>query len=480
MKKSLEKNAFLNGFKNILNLLFPLITFPYVSKILNVEGIGQYNFAQATVSYFSLIAGLGISSYAIREGAKYRENQKKFNIFASEILLCNVLSTIIAYLPLALCMIFVNKLNAYATLICVFSIQIAFTTIGIEWLYSIYEEYEYITIRSIVFKIISIVMIFVFVRDSSDTINYAAITVFATVGSNILNLIHSRGYFNIVRVQIKNCIKHLKPVLIIFASNIAIMIYVYSDTTMLGFMQTDYEVGIYSVSVKIYSIVKNLLSSVLIVSIPRLSMYYGSGRMKEFEGTAQKVYDSITALVMPAVVGLFCVSEQVVLVISGKAYISAQSSLRILCVALLFCIYGWFFSQCILMPAKKENIILIATCVSASVNISLNFCLIPMWKENATAFTTLVAEFIMFLVCVVYGLKIIKIKLLNKNMLSVIVGCVGIICVCSIVMIFNYGAVIQLISSVIVSGIVYGLILILFHNEIVWNVLRKVGRTREK
>ena len=103
------KNAFLNGFKNVLNLLFPLITFPYVSKILSVEGIGQYNFAQAAVSYFSLIAGLGISSYAIREGAKYRENKKEFNVFASEVLLCNVISTIVAYLLLALCMIFVGK-----------------------------------------------------------------------------------------------------------------------------------------------------------------------------------------------------------------------------------------------------------------------------------------------------------------------------------------------------------------------------------
>ena len=108
-KKSLQKNAFLNGFKNVLNLLFPLITFPYVSKILSVEGIGQYNFAQAEVSYFSLIAGLGISSYAIREGAKYRENKKKFNIFASEVLLCNVISTIVAYLLLAVCMIFVGN-----------------------------------------------------------------------------------------------------------------------------------------------------------------------------------------------------------------------------------------------------------------------------------------------------------------------------------------------------------------------------------
>ena len=93
MKKSLGKNAFLNGFKNVLNLLFPLVTFPYVSRILSVEGIGQYNFSQATVSYFSLIAGLGISTYAIREGAKYREDKEKFNFFATEVLLCNVVST---------------------------------------------------------------------------------------------------------------------------------------------------------------------------------------------------------------------------------------------------------------------------------------------------------------------------------------------------------------------------------------------------
>lgn len=480
MRKSLGKNAFLNGFRNVLNLLFPLLTFPYVSKVLNVEGIGQYNFAQATVSYFLLVAGLGISTYAIREGAKYREDKEAFNVFASEVLLCNAISTIIAYLLLALCMIFVGKLQTYATLIWVFSIQIVFTTIGVEWLYSIYEEYEYITIRSIVVKIISIILIFIFVRDSDDTVNYAVITVFAYVGSNILNLIRSKVYFKIVKVHMSDCIKHLRPILVIFASNIAIMIYVYSDTTMLGFMQTDFEVGIYSVSVKIYNIVKNLLSSVLIVSIPRLSMYYGNGRIKEFKSTAQKVYDSITALVMPAVIGLMCVSKQVVLVISSDAYISAESSLRILCIALLFCIYAWFFSQCILMPAKKEKTILIATCISAVINIGLNFCLIPIRKENAAAFTTFVAEFIMFLICVIYGLKIVKIRLFNRNMLGVMFGCVGIVCVCKIILSFEYGVIMQLLGVVLASGVVYGLILILFRNDIACTVLRKVCRIYEK
>lgn len=479
MKNSMKKNALLNGFKNILNLLFPLVTFPYVSKVLNVQGIGQYNFSQATVSYFSLIAGLGISSYAIREGSKYRDRKKEFNIFASEVLLCNIISTIIAYLLLGLCMLLINKLKAYSSLIWVFSIQIVFTTIGIEWLYSIYEEYEYITIRSIIFKIISIILIFVFVKDGGDTLNYALITVFAIVGSNVFNLLHSRNYVEFVKVNIKDCIKHLKPILIIFASNIAIMIYVYSDTTMLGFMSTDYEVGIYSVSVKIYNIVKNLLSSVLIVSIPRLSMYYGNGEMNEFRNTAQKVYDSITVLLLPAVIGLLCVSQEVVLIISDEAYISAQSSLCILCVALLFCIYGWFFSQCVLMPAKKEKVILIATSISAILNIILNFCLIPIWKENAAAITTVVAEFIMFIVCVIYGLKIVRIRLVNKNMIGVLMGCISITFVCKMISLFNCRTTIQLISMIVASGIVYGMILILFHNEIIFSILRKVGFRHE-
>ena len=480
MNKSLGKNAFLNGFKNALNLLFPLLTFPYVSKILSVDGIGQYNFAQATVSYFSMLAGLGVSSYAIREGAKYRDDRNKFNVFASEVLLCNTISTIIAYLLLAFCMLFVDKLKSYVPLIWIFSIQIVFTTIGIEWLYSIYEEYEYITVRIIAFKIISIVLIFLCVKDSEDAVNYATITVFSSVGSNLLNLIHSKEYFHIVKVKLRDCAKHIKPILVIFASNIAIMIYVYSDTTILGFMTTDHEVGVYSVSVKVYNIIKNLLSSALVVSIPRLSMYYGSGRITDFKNTAQKVYDSVTALVLPAVVGLFCVSKNVILAISDDTYISAETSLKILCVALLFCIYGWFFSQCVLMPIKKESVILVATCISATVNIALNFCLIPIWEENAAAFTTLVAEFIMFLICAIYGQKTAKIRLLSKNMCSVIIGCTAIICLCKLILNSSMSMMLQLVAAVIASAIAYGIVLFLFRNEVIYALLRKVYRCHEK
>ncbi len=467
-RKSIAKNAVLNGFRNILNLIFPLITFPYISRVLSVKGLGRYNFAQTTISYFILIAGLGISSYAIREGAKYKNDRNKFNKFASEIIFCNIISTLVSYLILILCICYISKFKEYTILLIIFSIQIIFTTIGVEWIYSIFEEYEYITYRSILFKVLSIILMFVFVKDEKDINIYAAITVFSAVGSNILNLVNSKKYFNIISISAKDCIKHIIPILIIFASNIAIMIYVYSDTTMLGFMTSDYEVGIYSVAVKIYNIVKNFLSAILIVCIPRLSMFWGNNMKVELVRTTQKVFDMLTTLILPAVVGLFCVSKQIILVISDSSYISAVLPLKILCVALFFCLYGWFFSQCILMPANGEKIIFIATCISAVFNILLNLLLIPLWQESATSFTTCIAEFIMFFICGKYALKTVKINIFSKNLLSVVVGCVFIIISCHCSLLFlHYGVYVNLLISILLSTLVYGIVLLLFHNTII-------------
>lgn len=177
MKKSLKLNAILNGFRSVLNLLFPLITFPYVSRVLQANGIGKYNFANSIVSYFLLIVALGIVNYAVREGAKLRMIEK-FSEFASQVFTINLLSTILAYLLLFLSLTVFKDLQNYKIAILIFGLQIFFTTIGVEWIYTIFEEYAYITIRSIAFGLISIVLLFLFVKKSSDYLNYVAITVF--------------------------------------------------------------------------------------------------------------------------------------------------------------------------------------------------------------------------------------------------------------------------------------------------------------
>lgn len=158
-KKSIGMNAFLNGLRSVLNLLFPLITFPYVSRVLSVSGIGIYNFSNTYISYFILIAGLGIATYAIREGAKYRNDRRKIEEFSSQIFSINMIATVIAYVLLFASLLIFKNLSNYVSCILIFSLQILFTTLGTEWIYTIYEDYAYITVRSIFFKVISIFLL---------------------------------------------------------------------------------------------------------------------------------------------------------------------------------------------------------------------------------------------------------------------------------------------------------------------------------
>ena len=167
---------------------------------------------------------------------------------------------------------FVISLRNCIEAILIFSIQIFFTTLGMDWLYIIYEEYAYITVRNILFKVISILLLFTFVRQSDDYLKYAAITTFASVGSYLLNFLHSRKICNIKLVWKFNWTPYIIPILTIFGTMVAVTIYVSSDITMLGFLKNNYIVGIYSISAKIYGMVGPMLSATMAVTIPRLAM----------------------------------------------------------------------------------------------------------------------------------------------------------------------------------------------------------------
>lgn len=179
MKKSLSLNAAMSAFKTLMNIIFPLITFPYASNVLQVENLGKVNFASSVCGYFLLFAGLGISSYAVREGSRYVNDREKLSVFASEMFSINMISTALTYAALAVTMLFWTKFHAYTDLMLVLSLQIFFTTIGTEWVFTIFEEYTYITIRGLLFQVLSIFMLFAFVKTRDDYCIYAGITVFA-------------------------------------------------------------------------------------------------------------------------------------------------------------------------------------------------------------------------------------------------------------------------------------------------------------
>lgn len=304
-RKSIGINAVVNGVKTIVSLIFPLITYPYISRILGVEYLGRYNFSHSVIDYFYLLSALGIATYAVREGAKYRGSRKEVSEFASEVFTINVLSTVVSYGVLLIVVFSSSKLQDYSAIIFTLSVSMIFTTIGCEWVYTIYEEYLYIALRTIAFQIVSLILMFTLVRTKDDVLWYAIVIVVSNSGANIINAIGLKKYCKISVVFSKRVMIHLVPILVLFANSVATRIYVNSDITILGFLTTDYNVGIYTIASKIYSIAKQVLAAVIIVSIPRLSLLWGQNRRDEYEKLANSIFYVLITLVMPAVVGLF-------------------------------------------------------------------------------------------------------------------------------------------------------------------------------
>ena len=429
----LKVNMLLSAVKSLMSVLFPLITFPYIARVLGVEKVGRYDFAHSINSYLLLIAGLGISKYAIREGAGIREKES-FTHFVNEIFSINVVTTIAAYILLAITMTAIPRLHEYWDILCVLSIQIVFTTLGVEWIYSIFEDYVYITVRSIMFQLLSLVLMFIFVRTEDDLLAYAGIVTVSATGANIVNFFHARRY---CRIQLTSRIawrEHMKPILIMFGMSLAVTIYVSSDTTILGALCGEYEVGLYAASAKVYTAVKTVLSAILIAAIPRLSALLGKNNRKDFEQEASDIYATLLTFVFPAILGIILLRNQIILLLAGSEFVQAASSLALLAIALFFCMGAWFWGQCIMLPLKKDAANFRITIISALLNIGLNFILIPVWKENAAAFTTILAEGFSFFGCRHIGRKYVQIKGIwrSKSLAAVFPFCLfGGYCICS-------------------------------------------------
>lgn len=464
-KKSLKLNMVLNTIKGIAGIIFPLITFPYVSKILGVSKVGEYNFANSIISYLILIAGLGISTYAIREGARFRENTEKFQHFSDEMFTINVISTALSYVLLVFLIILVPKFDNYSSLLVIISMQIFFKTIGIEWIYSIFEDYAYITIRSIIFQFISLLLLFVFVKSKEDLLLYALITSISSGGSSFFNYFYAKKYCKVKLTKNINWNKHVKPILILFAMSAASKIYISSDVTILGFLSGDFSVGIYSVSTKIYYIVDTILASVLVVSIPRLSSLLGHKEFQKFNEVASDIYQTLLSLVVPSIIGMILVRKEIILIIANEGYITATKSLCLLSIALFFTLGSWFWAQCVLIPFKQENVVFKATFLAAIVNIILNIILIPFYKENGAAFSTIVAEFIVFSCCRKEGLRYVKLDNITSTLIKVFIGCIPIFIITLFIKTLINNMILELILILFVAIPVYFVIEIFLKNK---------------
>lgn len=477
-EKSIGVNALLNGFKTILSVIFPLITYPYAARVLQVENMGKVDFSNSVVSYFVLIAGLGIATYAIREGARVRDSKENLEAFSSEMFSINVISVVISIIALVIVVVAVPKFHSYIPLIAVQSLAILGNLIGVTWLYSIVEDYAYITVRSLVVHIIALVLLFLFVHDESDYVLYAATTVIANAGANIFNFLHAKKYVKIRLTRNLNLKKHLKPIMIIFASTVTTTLYVNSDKTILGFMTDEFYVGLYSTSVNVYTVLKSCIAAVILVSLPRLSNYLATNRIMEYEQTATDIFRVLMMILLPVMVGVFVTADAIIEVIAGPSYADAITSLRILSISLGFSLIAVFYTNAVLLPMKQEWIVLKGTIMSAALNIALNLLIIRALKQNGAALTTLLSEVFMCVYQFIHVKGNKRIKASARYVSSIIVGCVGIVAVAILCDRFIKAFFINLVAKILFAVVVYGAALIGMRNETALAIIEGVFRKK--
>lgn len=397
-QSSIKKNFMMNVVLTMSSFIFPLITFPYASRVLLSSGTGKVSFATSIISYFSMFAQLGIPTYGIRACAQIRDNKEELTRTCHELLFINAITNVLSYLALFFALKYVPRLQNDKLLYVIISSTIFLTSIGMEWLYKALEQYTYITIRSILFKLLAMIAMFVFVRKETDYVIYGAITILASSVSNVMNLLNAHKYIGFKWIGNYNIKRHLKPIGIFFAMACATTVYTHLDVIMLGFLASDNDVGYYNAAIRIKTILVSIVTSLGQVLLPRVTYYFNNGRKEEFKTITGKALSFVFLVATPLTVYFILFASYGILFLSGRSFLGSIIPMQIIMPTVLLIGITNVLGIQILIPTGRENVVLYSEILGACVDIVINAFLIPQYASSGAAIGTLVAEFAVLLV----------------------------------------------------------------------------------
>lgn len=465
---SIKKNFAFNLVNTLSGLLFPLITFPYSSRIIMADGIGQVQFFGSIINYISLCTALGIPLYAVREIARVRDNQALCSKVTVEILILHSLLTLIGYIAVFILVSSVSKIQADIPLFLLLSTSLIFSTIGVSWFYQGVEDFRYVTYRAIFIRILSLIALFVFVKDKSDLYYYASISVAAEVGNGLLNFLRLRKYvnrraFSLHELQI---FRHLKPSLKIFALNLIISIYVNLDSVMLGFLSNEVAVGYYAAATKITKSALGVVQSLGAVLLPRFSNLVFNNQMVEFERLTSDAISFVVAISLPITVGLIFFAAPFIHLFCGIGFEPSILTLQIMSPIIIFIGISGILGMQVLYSLGKEKYVLLSTAFGAMTNFLINWTLIPGYAQYGAGIATLIAEFLVMVIMIFFSKRYINLSANYKRIYNYIQGTFWMLAVLMILQLFHWNEYILLLIGSFLSVVTYLVYLYLRHDKL--------------
>lgn len=404
MSKSILKNILAKSVMGVFNMLVPLLVIPYVYRVLNPEVVGNVEYGATLYSYFGLMGVLGIYNYGIREVSRVRNDIQKVQVLYKNLFVTGLISNIFFFVVYVLFTRFFIADAVLRDIMYINGLALLAQIFSVEWVNEAYEEFRFITIKTVIIRSLNVGLIFLLVKNAGDYLAYVWIITLYWFFCYGVSYVYAQRH---IRLSIKqlfqglNLRHYILPLLLILVLNNTAILYTVADRTMLGAFCSAEEVAYYSIGQKIIEILNYLLLAAVYVMIPRLSLYLGQDK-KQYEQSLQRVMRLTMLIVSPIAIGLCMLSEEAVLLLAGDQYLDAVPSLRIFALRAVVIAVGTILYNQVIFLHRKEKVLVLFNLICGGLNVGLNFLLLDYFNPTVAIATTLFAEILFQSICFIY------------------------------------------------------------------------------
>lgn len=417
---SIKKNFAYKSALTLSTYVMNFVTFPYVSRVLGVDKIGLVNFVDNTVNYFLLFATLGVGLLGVREIAGAKNDVEQQSKIFSNMLGMNLLFTLFALVIYIFAILLVPRFHQSSELFLIGTAKIIFTAFLVEWFFTGVENFKYITIRSLLVKLLYAVSVFIFIKSEADYKLYFVLTVSVVVVNAIINIVYVN---NFVKISIVDCFstRFVKQNVVLGIYTIMTSMYITFNVMYLGLVSNDTQVGYYTTAFKLYSVVLGLFTAFTNVMLPRMSSLIANGEKDRFNELVTKSFSVMSTFIIPMILCSIIMAPQIIYVLSGPGYEGAILPMRIIMPAALFVGIAQVLAVQVIMPLKYDRVLLIASIIGAITSLIINFFIVSSMQSIGTAIVLVCSELVVTLTYLIFVMRkkmvCISVQLLFKNIL---------------------------------------------------------------
>ncbi len=380
MAKSIKANVFFKTLMSIVNIVFPLLTAPYVARVLSMDGYTEYNKAVSMITWFSPFAVFGVYTYGMRTISQIKNDKNAVSKLFSQLFSFNIFTSVIVTVVYLILVLSLPSFKAYKGIYAIISTQFLFICFATDWANEAYESYGFMLVKSFFCRFLYVIAVFLFVKKSNDVFIYVFLSSLSLMLNNLLTFVYSKSKIKFSKFSFKEEFALIKPLFIVFLLVNSNMLYTIFDRFILTWFGDKLLPTYYNISQTIVIAVVNVTSSVLLVSIPRLSYLWANEKKDDYYTLLKRTSDTFMAFHTPSCIGLACISTEIIYYYSGMKYIAASFPFLLFSVRYYLSAFDMILAKQVLLATGNEKVLTRIYYIGGVYNVVIKIVLVLLNK----------------------------------------------------------------------------------------------------